>query len=72
MIQTNINIKSHLKEKAAVFEKSLKTFLSNNTRISTTLSDAMSYSLLAGGKRIRPVLAMSSYEMLQHSVLKKS
>lgn len=32
------------------------------------LRDAMRYSLLAGGKRLRPVLLLASYAMLQHDL----
>lgn len=44
-------------------EKQLENFLSNR-EIEPLLNEAMSYSLLQGGKRLRPVLALSSNELL--------
>jgi geranylgeranyl diphosphate synthase, type II len=76
-----INIENYLKDKAGVFEKGLNEFLESDkylsgalskplrepsTVVSKTLSDAMAYSLLAGGKRLRPVLAMSSWDLLNN------
>lgn len=46
-----------------VIEKQLENFL-NNKEIEPLLNEAMSYSLLQGGKRLRPVLALSANELL--------
>lgn len=44
-------------------EKQLEDFLKNK-EIEPLLNEAMSYSLLQGGKRLRPVLALSANELL--------
>lgn len=47
-------------------EKKLPEY--SRTNSSKTLSESMTYSLMLGGKRIRPVLAMATCELLGHSV----
>ena len=68
-----INIENYLKSKAGAFENWLNDLLSNAhvlnlgssfASVSKILADSMNYSLLAGGKRLRPVFAMSSWDML--------
>jgi geranylgeranyl diphosphate synthase type II len=70
-----INIENYIKGKAGVFEKALNEFLNSDrslskssskalSMVSKTLTESMAYSLLAGGKRLRPVLVISSWGML--------
>ena len=59
-----MDFKSELKSRSAVFEKYLATFCENQPSIiPVRLRDSMNYSLLAGGKRLRPVLCMSGAEL---------
>ncbi len=51
------NTKSILKEQAAYIENNLANFL--NKDMPNKLSSAMEYSLMAGGKRLRPILCLS-------------
>lgn len=48
------------KNRAALVEKNLLVELNRTSSINETLIDAMKYSLLSGGKRLRPILLMSS------------
>jgi len=50
------------------FEGQLNAFISAQTPVSDTLHQSCSYSLLAGGKRIRPVLVLSVAEALGASI----
>lgn len=64
-----INIENYIKGKAGVFEKAFNEFLNSEKSVpqgmvSKTLTESMNYSLLAGGKRLRPVLAISSWDIL--------
>lgn len=56
-----MDIKIYLKEKRELIDLYLKTYFENSYS-NSVLTDAMKYSLFAGGKRIRPILALASYE----------
>ena len=51
----------YLSDKRALIDTFLKSYFENPCEPSV-LNDAMKYSLLAGGKRIRPILICASYE----------
>ncbi|MDI6890389.1 MAG: polyprenyl synthetase family protein [Thermodesulfovibrionales bacterium] len=55
------DIKTYLREKRELIDSYLKSYFSIPSEPSV-LHEAMRYSLFAGGKRIRPILALSSYE----------
>lgn len=48
-----------------IIEKWLDSMISNNLVPQTNIHKAMEYSLMAGGKRIRPILAIAVSEMLK-------
>lgn len=48
-------------KKQAEVEEILKKYLPKKKGLQKTIFDAMEYSLMAGGKRIRPILMMESY-----------
>ncbi|XTP69312.1 geranylgeranyl diphosphate synthase [Parelusimicrobium proximum] len=52
----------YLKQKAAFVEKGLKKYISQLKNTPKILTDAMDYSLNAGGKRVRPVLLIAAAE----------
>ncbi|MBH44893.1 MAG: geranyl transferase [Gammaproteobacteria bacterium] len=55
-----MNLEEYIKENTATFDAFLQDFLSINlTNHSAKLLEAMNYSLLNGGKRIRPLLVMA-------------
>lgn len=56
-----MDIKPYLNEKRELVDSYLKTYFDRPSS-PALLHDAMKYSLFAGGKRIRPILAMASYE----------
>ena len=51
----------YLKEKRELVDIFLKSYF-DKPLLPTMLYDAMKYSLFAGGKRIRPILTIASYE----------
>jgi geranylgeranyl diphosphate synthase, type II len=55
---------TYLKEKAKWIDDALKQYIQGRTEIPARLREAMEYSLLAGGKRIRPVLLLATVEAL--------
>lgn len=64
--------KSLLKRRAALVDDFLKNYLDKWPEIPSRLREAMLYSLEAGGKRLRPVLCMSTaslYGMPEEAVL---
>ncbi|MBI4698263.1 MAG: polyprenyl synthetase family protein [Nitrospirae bacterium] len=60
-----MELKVYLKQKQRIVDGFLKEYLSalkSNPPQASRLYKAMGYSLLAGGKRLRPILAIASYE----------
>lgn len=58
---TNIKLESYLAERKEIVEKALCYALSDGS-IPETLRKAMQYSLMAGGKRLRPILVLAGAE----------
>lgn len=56
-----MDIKIYLKEKRELIDSYLKSYFEAPSA-PAILHEAMKYSLFAGGKRIRPILALASYE----------
>lgn len=56
-----MDIKTYLKEKKELIDSFLQSYLESPIA-SAILSSAMAYSIFAGGKRIRPILTLASYE----------
>jgi geranylgeranyl diphosphate synthase type II len=54
---------SYLERKKTEIDAMLDSYLPHNDRYPHTLHKAMRYSVMAGGKRIRPILAMATYEI---------
>ncbi len=57
-----MNFSTYMKNKAKLVEKSLDRFIKQPKNAPQVLIDAMDYSLKAGGKRLRPVLAIACAE----------
>ena len=58
-----MDIATYLEKKSGVVDSFLKAYFEKPLdSVPGLLAESMSYSLLAGGKRIRPILAMASYE----------
>jgi geranylgeranyl diphosphate synthase type II len=56
-----MDIKPYIQEKRELIDVYLKIYFNKSIK-PTILHEAMTYSLFAGGKRIRPILALASYE----------
>ncbi len=57
-----VDITVYLKEKKELVDRLLDSFLPSSAVPPTILHSAMRYSVLAPGKRLRPILALSAYE----------
>lgn len=53
---------TYLKERAKLVEKNLAKYIAKIPNAPKILTDAMDYSLQAGGKRVRPILLMATAE----------
>ena len=58
-----MNFDEELKEKALHIEKVLKAYLPKEEGCQRTVIEAMNYSVMAGGKRLRPMLMAETYAM---------
>lgn len=58
-----MNISEEITKRASDIETRIKVFLPEQYEYQKTIVDAMSYSVLAGGKRLRPMLMEASYQM---------
>ncbi len=56
------DFKEYLQKKRAIIERALDSFLPEEKVEPKSLHKAMRYSVFAGGKRLRPILAIASYE----------
>src|SRR6185436_11001261 len=57
-----MNIKDYLEQKRDDVDRFLDSVIPNATTAPTTLHDSIRYSLMAGGKRVRPILAIAAAE----------
>lgn len=57
-----MNLREYLKEKGKIVEEALDVYLPRESEMPSTLHKAMRYSMMAGGKRIRPILCIASCE----------
>jgi geranylgeranyl diphosphate synthase type II len=60
-----MDLKLYIKEKRKTVDDFLKKYLASKKKqkdCPKDLCDAMSYALMAGGKRVRPILSIASYE----------
>jgi geranylgeranyl diphosphate synthase type II len=57
-----VEIKRYLKEKKEVVDSALERCFPRETESPTTIHKAIRHSLFAGGKRIRPILAIAAFE----------
>lgn len=58
-----MNFEERLKEEVMQMEEVLKTFLPKEEGFQKTVIEAMNYSALAGGKRLRPMLMAETWKM---------
>jgi len=65
-----MEFKESLKEKANIINNELEKYIKRIDCPEKKLNSSVEYSLLAGGKRIRPVLIMSAYELFKTDIEK--
>lgn len=58
-----MEFKQELQQKVAEIEEILKRYLPEETGYQKTVIEAMNYSVLAGGKRLRPMLMLETYRL---------
>ena len=63
-----ISLDRYLKERAQLVERALARCVAEPAGRSARLNEAMRYSLLGGGKRLRPILALASCEAVGGAV----
>ena len=59
-----MNIKSYLAKKKTIVDKALDKLVPPANMFPSSVHEAMRYSLFAGGKRVRPILAIAAAEAL--------
>jgi geranylgeranyl diphosphate synthase type II len=59
-----MDLENYLKRKRGKVEKALNEYLPSVNKPPLVLHQAMRYSVFAGGKRLRPILAMASFELV--------
>lgn len=65
-----MDLKEYLKEKCGVVDNALKTYLPPENQKPESVNKAIHYSMFAGGKRLRPILAIATYEMYSKDIEK--
>ncbi len=63
-----VNIKEYFEQKAILVNRALGSFLLPENEYPPTIHAALRYSVLNGGKRFRPILAIATSEMLGGSI----
>ena len=58
-----MSFKEELRTKTEEIEKLLMAYLPEETGFQKTVLEAVNYSVLAGGKRLRPMLMKETYQM---------
>lgn len=59
------DIRTYLAEKKVIIDEALDRFLPQSEVYPPSIHQAMRYSVLGGGKRFRPILAVTIFEMLE-------
>lgn len=65
-----MDFKEELVKKATLINEELNKYLKKDSCPEEILNQAIEYSLMAGGKRIRPVLIISTYELFKSDIEK--
>lgn len=61
-------INKQLKETCQIIDKALKEYMEINTGYQKKIIESMKYSLFTGGKRLRPVIAIKTFEMFNNKI----
>jgi geranylgeranyl diphosphate synthase type II len=60
-----MNIQNYLKEKRELINEAMDKYLPPEEQEPSLLSKAMRYSVFSGGKRLRPILVLATYELIK-------
>ena len=64
-----MEFKEQLKEYQEIINKELEKYLRREEVPEKILNNSMEYSLMAGGKRIRPILVMATYKIFNYNII---
>ena len=64
---TGLDIRQYLERKREEVDQYLQSVIPSAETMPTTLHESMRYSLFAGGKRVRPILAIAAAEAVGHA-----
>ena len=65
-----MDFKENLKKYQDIVNKNLEKHLRNTDCLEGVLNESMEYSLMAGGKRLRPILVIATYEIFKQDIEK--
>ena len=65
-----MNFKEELKEYQNLINSELEKYLRKEECLEKTLNQSMEYSLMAGGKRLRPILVIATYRLFRKDIEK--
>ena len=68
MVATAFNLGTYMEEKRVLAEAALDASLVSSCKETDVIVESMRYSLMAGGKRVRPMLAFAACEMFGGSL----
>lgn len=60
-----MDFKAELKKYQEIVEEQLEKYIKNKNCPERMLNESMEYSLMAGGKRLRPILVMATYKLFK-------
>ena len=63
-----MDFKEELKHYQKKINKELEKYLRTNNCLEGTLNESIEYSLMAGGKRLRPILVISTYSLFKNDL----
>lgn len=63
-----MDFKTELKSYQDIVNKELEKYVRKDECIEKVLNSAMEYSLMAGGKRLRPILAIATYKLFKENI----
>ena len=63
-----MDLKTELKKYQDIVNKELEKYIRKNKCIEKVLNSAMEYSLMAGGKRLRPILVIATYKLFKENI----
>ena len=65
-----MDFKEELKQYQEIINKELKKYLRKKDCLEGVLNESMEYSLMAGGKRLRPILVIATYTLFEENIEK--